>query len=432
MAQDRPLVAGCRLSRDGAHESAARVPMRRAGEAPGFPEIGVPGPVRCVEQRGEFMEVAVLGPVEALVGLGRGARERGGTQCRGRVGGRQVRAAHGEVHAGREQRIDETGGIAYEDEAWRRHRRRAPRPVAHDVGTVAQQGVPEHRVRQGRRRDLVAEEALAAGLADPPRPEVPVHDGPDARDASGQGDLPQPPVLVRLDEDIAVIGRVEVTATLEVTVDGQVAEERVPFLQAARAGHEGALTGGVDHHAGVHAVSVREFDAAFMHCPDRLALVHAHAARRAVLEQDLVEAGPPHLVGVGEAPVRLREVPAPRRPVPAPGHRGAGLAHETLRLDGRQHADVFEHRERGGEQRFAHVGARELLALVQGNVEPGAREQGGGGAAGRSAAGDDYVCAGRAELGDRVNPRPPVRRRAPPARRPRPVHWSAGPPRTDP
>ena len=422
MTQHRPLVAGRPLSGDGAYECAARIPMRLPGEPTRCPEIGVLRPVRRVEERREFVEVPVLRAVQPFVSVRGGLRELRCAQCGRDVGRREMCAGHGQVHARREQGIDEARRVPDEDEAGPGHRAGAVGPVAHRERTFPQFGFAQQGGGPGGHGHLVAKEAFETGLADGGRAEVAVHHSAHARDAAGQRDFPQPAVLIGLDEDIAVVRRIEMRAPGVVAVHGEVAEERIPLLHASCTRDEGVLSGRVDHERGIHVLPVCEPDTILVHALHGDALVYANAAARAVFEQDLVEPRPPDLVGVRIAPVGFREVPAPGRVVPTPGHGRAGLPDETLRLDGRQDADVVEDGEGGREQGLPDMGARKRLALVERHVETGAGEQGGGGAAGRSAAGDDYV-----------NPRPPagpcpIRSRWT-RRWPR---WSGDPPRTDP
>ena len=224
--------------------------------------------------------------------------------------------------------------------------------------------------------------------------------------ASGQRNLPQPTVLDRFDEDVALGGGRQVRTAAEVAVDGEVAKERIPLLPAPRAGDQGGLAARVHDHAGAHLGAVVQH---YAHCAVAFeanlfhghALVHIRASRPAVIEKNLVETSAPDLIGVGKAPVGLAETPTPWLAVAAPAHGGAGLLHEALGGHRRQHAGLFEDGQRGRQQRFAHVGAGKALALEQHRAQASVGKQRGRRAAGRAATDDRHVRVHRASVAHR-------------------------------
>ena len=104
----------------------------------------------------------------------------------------------------------------------------------------------------GRERDLGFEEASGTEFAQSLLADVLVHDRADAGDAGVQRNLPEPAVFVGLDEDVAVVGRIEVCGVAVVAVDGEVLEVLVPLVQVQLAAEQRGLPAGVDEEAAVN------------------------------------------------------------------------------------------------------------------------------------------------------------------------------------
>ena len=119
-------------------------------------------------------------------------------------------------------------------------------------------------------------------------------------------------------------------------------------------------------------------------------LAHLDAVAPAVVQEDLVEQGPPHLVAVRVALVGLPEVPAPRFAAGAPDHGGAPLLEEAGLLHRLADAERSRIGKAGRQQRLADVVPRKPLALEHHHVVASAGQHGGGGAAAGTAADDDH------------------------------------------
>ena len=157
----------------------------------------------------------------------------------------------------------------------------------------------------------------------------------------------------------------------EVAEDGQVLEEVVELAEAARPADDGRLAARVDHEAGreaegraAHAAGVDDgLPAVGLDCRHRVLLAHPRAVGARVLEQELIELGAHHLIGVGPPARVLAEPEAPRLALAAPLEGAARLVEEAVALDGGRGADGVEDGERRREERLTDVVTREALAL---------------------------------------------------------------------
>ena len=142
-----------------------------------------------------------------------------------------------------------------------------------------------------------------------------------------QGDGPKPAVLVRLDEDVAVVGTRKPTASDEVSIHCQVLKKGVPTPQVQTPAQQPSLSAGVNDEVYADAARVpvlrpEAYPGSSFSVPDNLhhpmAFAHIDTQGTRVLQQDLVEQGAPYLVGVGILGVGFSEVPTPRSAVAAP------------------------------------------------------------------------------------------------------------------
>ena len=113
-----------------------------------------------------------------------------------------------------------------------------------------------------------------------------------------------------------------------------------------------------------------------------------------VIEQDLVELAPLDLVGVGGPRLALAEEELVAEIHVLVVEVGPVLHEEAARLHRVEHAEPLQHRHVGGQQRLAHVKARERLALGEGHPQPAAREEGRRARAARPAADHQHVVVG--------------------------------------
>ena len=398
----RPLVAVRGLPADDLDEGFARrrVLAELVGEEPPrLPEVGVGRAVGAVEElRGE-VKVAVLPLVGGLVGLRGGPSvlriaERGGDVARGERG-----AAQREMHARGEQRIHEAGGVADQHVPVAGERGGAVRPVALNLRFADQIRSAEQLLRVRRERNLRLEEAARAVLAQSGLANVLVDHRADAAHAGVQRNLPEPAVLVGLDEDVAVVGRVEMRCAAVVAVDREVLEERVPLLELKLAAENRRLPAGVDHEARrdpARRAIVQEADrgrplALELDIKHLMAFAHVDTVGARVVEQNLVELRAHHLERGGALLGVVGEVPAPRIGVFAPDQRRAALGDEAGRLDRRHRAELFEHRNAGGQQRLADMLTRKRGALEQRHAEALIGEQRRAGGPARTAADHQHI-----------------------------------------
>ena len=114
------------------------------------------------------------------------------------------------------------------------------------------------------------------------------------------------------------------------------------MAQSQPAAQQSRLAGCVNDEAGPHVG--RDPVAQAAHANGSIALeqdirhvqplAHIDTVGPAVLEEQLVELGPPDLIRVWIALVGLAEVPAPGLAIPAPDHSGSGLRQEARLLHG--------------------------------------------------------------------------------------------------
>ena len=121
-----------------------------------------------------------------------------------------------------------------------------------------------------------------------------------------------------------------------------------------------------------HPVSLSDFD----------------AMAPAVVQQDLVELGTPHLVRVGILAAGFPEIPAPRLRVLAPNHGGSPLGQEPGAFNGGKRAQLLQHGDAGRQERFADVVARETLPFEKQDRYTLPGQHGGRSAACRATAND--------------------------------------------
>ena len=126
---------------------------------------------------------------------------------------------------------------------------------------------------------------------------------------------------------------------------------------------------------------------------DLMPLEYLNAEGPAVIQQQLIEDGTPHLVGVRAIRVGLAEIPAPGLILLAPDHGGAKLGEETCGFHVGQDAQLFEDGQAGGEEGFADVVTRKKLAFKKQHPPALAGQHGGGGTAAGAAADDEHVGA---------------------------------------
>ena len=246
------------------------------------------------------------------------------------------------------------------------------------------------------------QERLGAVLLDALLPGLGVDHRADAGAAGVQRYAPEPAVPVGLDEDVVLVGLGQRFGPREVGVDRQVLEEGVPLFHLQMAGQQRRLSAGVDHETALRlsgdSVTVGEFHpygltAVEDDAGDLVALQHGDPLGLGVLQQDLVELGTPHLIGVRVPLAGLFEVPTPGCVAGAPDHGGAVLGQETRALHGGQRAQLFQYGNGGRQQRFSNVVPWELLPLQDGHLPTLADQHGGRGAAGGAASDHDNVGA---------------------------------------
>ena len=166
-------------------------------------------------------------------------------------------------------------------------------------------------------------------------------------------------------------------------------------------GQQRRLSAGVDHEPGRQlslSASVRDkaeqgagFFFAPFHATYPASLPHVYATSPGVFQENVVESGAPDLVSVGVLDAGLPEVPAPWLGVTAPDHGRAVLGQEPGGLHGFHGAQFLQHRHGGGQQRLAHVLARESFPLQQHHAPALASQHRRCRASRRPPANDSYV-----------------------------------------
>ena len=224
----------------------------------------------------------------------------------------------------------------------------------------------------------------------------------DAGPAVAQRDIPQPAVGLRLYENIAFIRGFQPTTPGKISVHGQVPEKIVPLSQSQLAGYNAPLSACV-HHPGSNRLSIPlgTIGGSMAHTdrPARgiqrdsgrlLTLQHPNPVTSGVIQENLVELRPPHLVRMWIANVCLAEIPAPGLRVGTPNHGGATLANKTGLLHFIQNAQVLQYRYAGRQQRFTHVVPWEPIAFQQQDAVTAPGQQRAYAGAGRAAADYNY------------------------------------------
>ena len=312
------------------------------------------------------------------------------------VGGADVGSADGEMNAGGEERIHEASRIADQEIARPNHLRGGVGPITNGHRLLDGLAIAHHRRRAWGGGNLLKQKTLQAGFSDRFGTEVSIHHRADAGEAAGKRYLPKPALREGLDEDVALVRRIKMIAIAKVAIHGQIAKVGVPDFQLELVGQERCLAAGIHDHSGGDASAIfqdrrRRSVAIEDDIRHGHALFHHGTALLAVLQENLVEARAPDLVGVGIAAVGFAEVPAPRFRALAPAHGGTPLLGEPLGGHRRQDADFLKDGERRWQQGLANVGAGKGCALEHANVETGPRQQTGHRAAGRTAADDQGI-----------------------------------------
>src|SRR5882724_13083471 len=178
-------------------------------------------------------------------------------------------------------------------------------------------------MRTGETRVAPARRSAIAGQRAPaPRVDYGAH----AHGPVVERDVPEP--AVGEGGGVNVVGELagEAFRAPEVAEDGQVLEEVVELAEGARSADHGRLAARVDHEAGREAEG-RAAGAPRMHdrppvvgldLRHRVLLAHLRAVGARVLEQELVELGAHHLIGVRPPARVLAEPEAPWRALAAP------------------------------------------------------------------------------------------------------------------
>src|SRR5262245_13526256 len=289
--------------------------------------------------------------------------ERRQDRLRGELAG-----PHGDIDPAREDRIDEGDGVAHGHE------------VVADRGHVV---VREVRLAMDGSDLLAACELLGDGMPalDPvfvqllerPRPGLNrpfVYDGTDARQVTGERDPPAPAIVERIDSDVALFLAGKPLGATEVGEERDLAQVRDAPPASEPRGEKALAAAGVDHHgrtrrhepavgAGRHRHAIRIEHRRL----DRGRLEHRHPVAPCVVEQDRVELGARHLVGVIRPWLTGEEVEGLRRLLI--GERGPILDLKAPRLDGVAGAELLQQEHDRRHQRLADVEARKALALEE-------------------------------------------------------------------
>ena len=286
-------------------------------------------------------------------------------------------AVHRQHHARGEHRVDEGVGIAQQQVALAVAARRAVGVVAGGLDLGGQRGALEP-LRQRRTQCDGREEEIpdrdAAGF-EVVRP----HHGADTGRAIVQRNEPEPAVIEPVDRDVARALALVALGAAEMAEHGGAVVLGVAPLDAEAIGQKGVAARGIDqvarlpalgapavvlgldaYRAGPATAIALELDAAHAAAFDHL---RAHA--RGVTDQDLVELGAPHLVGVRHRfvpGVRKAEVLLPAVPV-RDEFRAPFLHADRAHLVG--DAELLEQRQVGGQQRLADMEARVAILLDQ-------------------------------------------------------------------
>ena len=158
------------------------------------------------------------------------------------------------MHARREERVNEAARIPDQYVARPRQRLAAVRPVPHHLRLRDHLRGLKHACEVGRGGYLPLEEAARPHLTDASLTALRVHHRAHTRPALAprptQRNMPQPPIRLRFDEDVAAVRLRQALAACIVAVHRQVAKEAVPLPQLQLASQHPALTARVHHEAG--------------------------------------------------------------------------------------------------------------------------------------------------------------------------------------
>src|SRR5262245_50146668 len=94
------------------------------------------------------------------------------------------------------------------------------------------------------------------------------------------------------------------------------------------------------------------------HFANGMAFPYFDAMRTAIVQEQLIEAWAPNLVGMRILLVGFAKVPAPGRFFLAPDHGGPPFRQESRPFNGWQNTKLLQHRDAGREQRLADVVTR--------------------------------------------------------------------------
>ena len=122
-------------------------------------------------------------------------------------------------------------------------------PVTFDAWFVDQGCLREQFAGVRGERHLGFEEACRPEIAQTLLADVFVDHCADAGHSGVQWNLPEPAVLIGLDEDVAVVGWLEVLGVSVVAEDSEVLEVFVPLMQVQLATEDGRLSAGVDEES---------------------------------------------------------------------------------------------------------------------------------------------------------------------------------------
>ncbi len=319
------------------------------------------------------------------------ARERLQDRLRG-----ELPRAQRDVDAAREDRIDERDRVADRDAPVADDRRVLVGEVRLGADGRDPLGAGEETRQVLRAAHHVFEERLVR--ADPRARGPRVHDGADARHVVRERDPPVPPVLADVDADVAFLHAAHALRPAEVGEHRHLPEIRdAPTLaDAAREEARAAArvdehrraelrAGAVAEHGGGHAVVVE------LHVLHRRRLVHVHAERARVVEEDRVELRARHLERVLRPRHVGQEVERRLEVVHLVDEGGAVLDLEAGLLDLLPHAELLEQQHGRRHQRFADVKAGEHFTLDQRDLAAAGGEESRGARATGTAADDDDV-----------------------------------------
>ncbi len=282
------------------------------------------------------------------------------------------RAVQRNVNAAGKHRIHEGVGIADQHVAIAHHHVRSVGIIAGGLSGHGHPGIL-HPCGQFRTElDGVPQERIQIAAA-PLEVVRPTHRA-DAHLAVAERDKPEPAVLKPGDADIAFVLPFQPLTTFEMTEYGGAGVFRVALLGAQFPSHEGVPPAGVHHETGLpnphiplavfrcHPARTRGIGINLDH-PG--ALVNVHALGRGVIQQDLVQFGPPHLIRAGVRLVQgLRKVESRGVIVLRRNKLGAQL----LDADGPhliRNAQPLEDRQTERQQGLPDVKAREHILLQQ-------------------------------------------------------------------